>query len=64
MAGQKILMQTGAFSEPFELFVLYVDVPPAGAITDGKLASAEGWPGRAAVMRENLEVPGMEIGHD
>jgi len=40
---------------------IYVDVPPDGAISDGKLVSAKGWPGLAAFMRECLAVLGTEI---
>ena len=42
---------------------IYVDVPPEGAISDGKLVSAKGWPGLAAFMRECLKVLGTEIHH-
>lgn len=41
----------------------YVDVPPTGATSDGKLVSAKGWPGLAAFMRECLRVLGTEIRH-
>ncbi len=43
---------------------IYVDVPPEGAISDGKLVSAKGWPGLAAFMRECLKVLGTEIRHN
>lgn len=42
---------------------IYVDVPPTGAIRDGNLVSAKGWPGLAAFMRECLTVLGTEIRH-
>ncbi len=42
---------------------IYVDVPPDGAISDGKLVSAKGWPGLAAFIRECLKVLGTEIRH-
>lgn len=42
---------------------IYVDVPPTGAIRDGNLVSAKGWPGLAAFMRECLVVLGTEIRH-
>lgn len=42
---------------------IYVDVPPDGATSDGKLVSAKGWPGLAAFMRECLKVLGTEIRH-
>ncbi len=41
----------------------YVDVPPEGAISDGNLVSAKGWPGLAAFIRECLKVLGTEIRH-
>jgi len=43
---------------------IYVDVPPTGATSDGKLVSAKGWPGLAAFMRECLRVLGTEIRHN
>jgi putative intracellular protease/amidase len=33
---------------------IYVDVTPTEAYADGNLASAKGWPGLAAFMREKL----------
>lgn len=42
---------------------IYVDVPPDGAISDGNLVSAKGWPGLAAFIRECLKVLGTEIRH-
>jgi protease I len=42
---------------------IYVDVPPTGAIRDGNLVSAKGWPGLAAFIRECLVVLGTEIRH-
>ena len=42
---------------------IYVDVPPEGAMRDGNMVTAKGWPGLAAFMRLCLEVLGTEIRH-
>jgi protease I len=42
---------------------IYVDVPPEGALRDGNMVTAKGWPGLAAFIRECLAVLGTEISH-